>query len=96
MPEQDSVLARAEGENFTVASRLLPRDAREHLMAIYGFARLVDDIGDEPPGDRLAAARLVEPELGASTRAGARPPGMRSLAATVRASRAAARSRFAA
>jgi squalene synthase HpnC len=37
-----------------VASRILPRAQREHLRAIYGFARLVDDAGDESPGDRLA------------------------------------------
>jgi squalene synthase HpnC len=27
---------------------VLPRSARAHLSAFYGFARLVDDIGDEP------------------------------------------------
>jgi squalene synthase HpnC len=27
---------------------------RRHLLVIYGFARLVDDLGDEAPGDRLA------------------------------------------
>ncbi len=29
-----------------VASRVLPRRARAHLLAIYGFARLVDELGD--------------------------------------------------
>ena len=32
-------------------------------MAIYGFARLVDDVGDESPGDRDALLDLVELEL---------------------------------
>src|SRR5207244_9122368 len=46
------VTSRARQENFPVASRLLPRAARGHLMAVYGFARLVDDAGDEAPGDQ--------------------------------------------
>ena len=41
---------RRRHENFPVASRLLPRDVRANLMAIYGFARLADDIGDEAQG----------------------------------------------
>jgi squalene synthase HpnC len=43
--------AKASGENFPVALRVLPRAWRKHLTALYGFARLTDDIGDEPlPG----------------------------------------------
>ena len=42
--------ARARGENFPVASLLAPRAARPHLRAIYGFARLVDNLGDEAEG----------------------------------------------
>ena len=38
---------RAGGENFPVAPLLAPREARPHLRAIYGFARLVDNLGDE-------------------------------------------------
>ena len=49
----DILAAKAGRENFPVASRLLPRASREALMAIYGFARLTDDLGDEAPGDRL-------------------------------------------
>jgi len=46
-----AVAAKASGENFPVALRVLPRAWRAHLTALYGFARLVDDIGDEPlPG----------------------------------------------
>jgi squalene synthase HpnC len=43
-----AVAAKASGENFPVALRVLPRSVRAHLTAFYGFARLVDDIGDEP------------------------------------------------
>ena len=46
-----------------MASRLLPRQEREHLMAIYGFARLTDDIGDEADGDRLALLNWLDDEL---------------------------------
>jgi squalene synthase HpnC len=38
---------REGGENFPVALRLLPKALRQRLRAVYAFARLVDDIGDE-------------------------------------------------
>jgi squalene synthase HpnC len=53
----------AASENFPVASRLLPRRQRTHLLAIYGFCRLADDIGDESSGDRLAELDWLEAEL---------------------------------
>ena len=62
-PTAEQVMARAEGENFSVASRLLPRRVRSHLLAVYGFARLVDELGDSAPGDRLAALDWLEREL---------------------------------
>ncbi|MFK3983651.1 squalene/phytoene synthase family protein [Micromonospora sp. NPDC050397] len=36
------------GENFPVALRILPGATRRHLLALYGYARYVDDLGDEP------------------------------------------------
>ncbi|MGH9296948.1 MAG: squalene synthase HpnC [Acidimicrobiales bacterium] len=66
LPTEAEILAKAAGENFPVALRLLGRQTREHLLAIYGFARLVDDVGDElegGPADRLAALDRVEAEL---------------------------------
>ncbi len=56
-------MAQAGSENFPVASYLLGRRERTHLLAIYGFARLVDDLGDEVPGDRLALLDWLEAEL---------------------------------
>jgi squalene synthase HpnC len=61
-----AVAAKASAENFPVALRVLPGRWRAHLTALYGFARLVDDIGDEPlPGlpadasaETVTAARL--------------------------------------
>ena len=55
--------ARASGENFPVASVLAPREARPYLRAIYGFARLVDNLGDEAAGDRFALLDQLEQEL---------------------------------
>jgi squalene synthase HpnC len=55
--------ARASGENFPVVSVLAPRQARPHLRAIYGFARLVDNLGDEAHGDRMALLEELEREL---------------------------------
>src|SRR5579862_10026083 len=43
----DEVVANASGENFPVALRVLPQRHRRHLTALYCFARLTDDLGDE-------------------------------------------------
>jgi squalene synthase HpnC len=72
-------------ENFPVATRLLPARYREHLLNVYGYARLVDDIGDEaPPGERSGLLDLVERDLD-RVYAGARPdlPVIRDLAGTI-------------
>jgi squalene synthase HpnC len=60
--------ARAGGENFPVVSVLAPRYARPHLRAIYGFARLVDNLGDEAHGDRMVLLDELERELGGPPR----------------------------
>jgi len=59
------VAARAKTENFPIASVLFPRALRPHLRAVYGFARLVDILGDEAEGDRLALLDQLEAEVGA-------------------------------
>ena len=59
----ERIEARAAGENFPVASLLAPRFARPHLRAVYGFARLVDNLGDEAEGDRGALLDELEREL---------------------------------
>jgi len=43
----EEVVANASGENFPVALRLLPERYRRHLTALYCFARLTDDLGDQ-------------------------------------------------
>jgi squalene synthase HpnC len=59
----ERIEARAAGENFPVVSLLAPKHARPHLRAIYGFARLVDNLGDEAEGDRPALLGELEREL---------------------------------
>jgi squalene synthase HpnC len=78
-----SVASRARTENFPVASLLFPRRLRPHLRAIYGFARLVDILGDEIEGDRLEALDELERELDACY--GRRPtwPVMLALQPTI-------------
>jgi squalene synthase HpnC len=77
---------KQRGENFPVAMRILPRRIREHLIAVYGFARTVDDLGDEATGDRLAHLDEFAADL-ATIWAGGRPrnPVLIRLAATVHA-----------
>ncbi|WP_189717287.1 squalene synthase HpnC [Streptomyces phaeofaciens] len=57
-PERGT-LDKAADENFPVAPFFLPRAWREHLMAVYGFARLVDDIGDGDLAPGGVDARLL-------------------------------------
>lgn len=78
------LLGRAADENFPVASRLLPQRIRRHLMALYGFARLVDETGDEAPGDRLRRLDQLEADLDRVYAGEPRHPLLRALAPTVR------------
>lgn len=86
-PDGATVMAQIGRENFPVASRLLGQRARQQLIALYGYARLVDDIGDEAEGDRGALLDWLEGELelafagaGRTATAGPQHPVMRSLA----------------
>jgi squalene synthase HpnC len=59
-----AVAAKAADENFPVALRLLPSRRRRYLMAVYVFARTVDDIGDRAPvADRFRLLAEVETDL---------------------------------
>jgi squalene synthase HpnC len=55
--------ARARQENFPVASRLLRSSTRRDLLDIYVLARLIDDAGDEAPGDRLALLNFIDADI---------------------------------
>ena len=80
-----SVAARARTENFPVASLLFPRHVRPHLRAIYGFARLVDILGDEYEADRLAALDELEAQVEACYEGEPTWEVMRELQPTIRA-----------
>ncbi len=59
----DLINAKAGSENFPVAIRFIPKRYRSKLLAFYGFARLVDDLGDEYEGDRLKALDWASQQL---------------------------------
>ncbi|HXB46662.1 MAG TPA: squalene synthase HpnC, partial [Streptosporangiaceae bacterium] len=89
-PPEAVMAGKAAAENFPVALRMLPRRHRDHLMAVYSYARTVDDIGDEgAPEQRLALlADLAEDLRRLYAQPGgdaARPrhPAVRGLASVV-------------
>jgi len=65
LPDARAVMSKARLENFRVASRALPPELRSDLYALYGFARLVDDLGDEARGDRAALLDWLDGDLDA-------------------------------
>jgi len=77
-------MAKAARENFPVASRLLPSAARRHLLAIYGFARLVDDIGDEAADDRVELLDWLAGEVDRAYAGTPTHPLMQRLVPTIR------------
>ena len=81
-----AVSQKAGRENFPVALRLLPRRHRDHLMAVYVFARTVDDAGDEaPPAERPRLLAGLEEDLERLYAPGGEPrdAAVRGLAAVV-------------
>ena len=62
VPEQ-TLERKQRAENFPVALRLLPRKLRADLIAVYGFARTVDDLGDEAAGNRTALLEAFRTDL---------------------------------
>ncbi|WP_199920852.1 squalene synthase HpnC [Streptomyces sp. NRRL S-237] len=58
-----ATLDKAAAENFPVAPVFLPRAWRDGLTAVYGYARLVDDIGDGDlaPGGHDAVLLGLDP-----------------------------------
>jgi squalene synthase HpnC len=82
-PAAHDVMAKAGRENFPVALFVLSRDIRRHLRAIYGFARLVDDVGDEVAGDREALLDELEADLERVYSGAPRHPLMARLAVSV-------------
>jgi 15-cis-phytoene synthase len=84
LPGLDTVRLQARSENFPVALRVLPRPLRVDLLAVYGFARLADDIGDRYDGDRLAALEWLEHDLDLAASGQASHPAVHALTPTIR------------
>ena len=84
-PDSVEQRQRERLENFPVALRVLPRRHRDHLHAIYAFARTVDDLGDEADGDRTEQLLGVRDDLSRMWR-DEQPsrPVLRALVRTVR------------
>lgn len=86
-------LEAAASENFPVTSWAQPTSLRRHLAAIYGYARFVDDVGDEPAlqwdrEQRLSALDAVEAQVrGLYDGSPATIPVVAALAPTVAACR---------
>ncbi len=83
-PTANAVMAQAQSENFPVALRLLGGRVRTHLLAVYGFARLADELGDSFAGDRLAALDRLEEDLDRAFHGEAEHPLLRRLQPTLR------------
>jgi presqualene diphosphate synthase len=79
------VANRAKGSSFYAAMRILPREQREAMYAIYDVCRAVDDVADEggTSEQRLAELSLWRKDLDALYYGG--PPGrFASIASLVR------------
>lgn len=84
--ETAALRAKERAENFPVAMRILPGRLRAHLVAVYDFARSVDDLGDEAAGDRTALLDEYAADLALIWDGGEpRSAVLRRLAGTVRA-----------
>jgi squalene synthase HpnC len=83
IPDAQTVMTRMGGENFPVAARVLSRRDRRHLLAVYGFARLADELGDELTGDRLAALDWLQGEVDLAYAGKARHPLLARLQSTL-------------
>ena len=78
------ITSRAGGENFPVALRVLSRDQRRHLLAIYRFARLTDQLGDAAQGNRLELLDDLQRQLDLALRGQSAHPILQILAPSIR------------
>ncbi|WP_173036435.1 squalene synthase HpnC [Phytohabitans flavus] len=83
----DTYLRRREqSENFPVALKVLPRELRTHLRAVYDVARVIDDLGDRDGGDRTAGLLAFRADLATVWQGGAPQANvLRRLVPTVQA-----------
>jgi squalene synthase HpnC len=79
----DAIFARARGENFPVALPGISRSLRKDLLALYAFARLVDQVGDDAEGDRMAQLEALSTDLHRIPEAEPENPILQSLASVI-------------
>jgi hydroxysqualene synthase len=79
-------LANSHYENFPVASRLLPKETRPHVAALYAFARTADDFADEEAfeGKRIPELRRWETQLKNAVKGKKSPPFLQAFAHTLK------------
>lgn len=63
--ERCEEITRTEARNFSYGIRLLPKEQRQALSAVYATARRIDDLGDGdgPPADRQRALEALRAQL---------------------------------
>ncbi|HEV7372591.1 squalene/phytoene synthase family protein [Arenibaculum sp.] len=84
-PTEPRARKDASGENFPVASRLLPRRLRRHVAAFYDFVRLADDVADDPNLERETKLQYLDVLEGVLQQGGP-GPGYADAAVVLRAS----------
>src|ERR1700722_13269592 len=52
LPQSKAAKKKASGSSFYTAMRLMPKQERDAMFAIYAFCRRVDDIADDGIGTR--------------------------------------------
>jgi squalene synthase HpnC len=83
-PPIDRIQRKLQSENFPVALRLLPAQLRADLTTVYGVVRVIDDLGDEAAGDRVALLEAFAADLARVWTTGAPDaPVLRDLVPTV-------------
>ncbi|MGH3824475.1 MAG: squalene synthase HpnC [Pseudonocardiaceae bacterium] len=84
IPPAQALGRQRRAENFPVALRLLPRTLRADLVAVYDVARVIDDLGDDSDGDRVALLESFRTDLAAVWTSGQpQHPVLRRLVPTV-------------
>ena len=58
LPADEAPALSAAGSSFYTAMRLLPKERREAMYAVYAFCRAVDDVADDGGAADLRAAEL--------------------------------------
>ena len=60
-------VVKKSGSSFTAGMKILPKDKRDAMFAIYAYCRLIDDIADEPApiNDKIRALSVWRDDIAA-------------------------------